>query len=1220
MRGFKGVLAVVFAVVVCGVLALGAGSAFAGFTYPFDGEPAPAGGSFGNLEAGSVAVDDSNGKTYVADSAAGTVSVFETASGSQLAGLDGSLTPAGSFGGGQVEVAANNGTGDVYALDSTDNVVDVFEPGGGYLCQITGSATPSASECNGVAGSPTEAGPFNDPGGIAVDQATGDIYVVDAHNGVVDVFGTGGAYLRQISLASVEYGFSATYTRGIAVNDFNGDVYVSDSGSANPASENAVYVFNASGEYLTTWTGANTPAKSFGNGLLSVAADNANGLVYVTETKDAVTDVFESSGGYAGQISHSFVQPEGTAVGQASGKVYVSNSFPSVVEIFGPGLVIPDVTTGLASEVRATSATVNGTLKTNGLELKDCHFDYGTDVSYGHFAPCVPAAGSIPADAGEHAVSAQLTGLPAGVTYHFRLVAANENDAAEPATGEDATFEAPLPSIDSAAAANVTGVSADLSARIDPHGLATTYRFEWGTSTGYGTSVPVPDGDAGAGTGEVPVSAHLSGLSANTTYHWRIVARNENGTTAIADHTLVYDTSGAGLPDHRAYEMVTPPAKNGAQVGTVLIGVRPAVSEDGSRVIVTSIQCFGGADGCTASRGTQGDPFEFTRTSDGWVTTPLAPPATQFVGSSEQLVNADTGTALFGALTPSATSDSFYVRQPDGSLLDIGPVATLDSPIENLGEIGMTADLSHTVYELDAGITGDSVYEYVGQGNARPVVVGVSGGVGSTDLISVCATKVGGLSSSGYLSADGRTVFFIARACASGSGANAGVPVPADTLYARIDQARTVAISARSPLDCTSQGCLGSSPSAAKFQGASADGSKVFFTSEQRLTDSASEGSENLYEYDFANPAGHNLLDVSAGDSSGAGPDVRGVAAVSRDGSHVYFVADGVLSGVANDQGQSARPGANNLYVFERDTGHPAGRIAFVTALGNDGNLWSSQRQANVTPDGRFLVFTSSVPLTADAVGDAGAAQPLQVYRYDAQTGALVRVSVGAHGFNDNGNGDVASGSASDASIVQLGPPSDARRDPTMSDDGAYVFFRSPVGLTPQALNDVSIDKAGELAQNVYEWHEGQVYLISDGRDTALSGGRIPDTTRSAARLLGSDATGANVFFETADRLVGQDTDTQVDVYDARIGGGFPYTPPIASCAGEGCHGNPESAPLLGSPVSAAFSGPGNAVAGGAKSATKPKKKAKHKKRAKHKKKKARRAGRTSKHTKRGRK
>src|ERR1700674_1349848 len=118
--GFGRRLAVVLAVVVCGTLALGAGSAFGALSFPLDGQLAPASGRFGNVEGNGVAVDDSNGDTYVADSSLGEVDVFETASGTQLAGLDGALTPAGSCGGleGKVMVAANNGTGDVYVLDS----------------------------------------------------------------------------------------------------------------------------------------------------------------------------------------------------------------------------------------------------------------------------------------------------------------------------------------------------------------------------------------------------------------------------------------------------------------------------------------------------------------------------------------------------------------------------------------------------------------------------------------------------------------------------------------------------------------------------------------------------------------------------------------------------------------------------------------------------------------------------------------------------------------------------------------------------------------------------------------------------------------------------------------------------------------------------------------------------------------------------------------------
>ena len=138
--------------------------------------------------------------------------------------------------------------------------------------------------------------------------------------------------------------------------------------------------------------------------------------------------------------------------------------------------------------------------------------------------------------------------------------------------------------------------------------------------------------------------------------------------------------------------------------------------------------------------------------------------------------------------------------------------------------------------------------------------------------------------------------------------------MPADTLYARIDgtlpDAHTVLISGRSPAGCTTSACQSSTPEDAEFAGASKDGSKAFFTDTQQLTDDATQGAGsaatggcinagtgcNLYLYDFANPSGTNLIDISAGDTSGSGPQVQGVMATSDDGSHVYFVADGVLA------------------------------------------------------------------------------------------------------------------------------------------------------------------------------------------------------------------------------------------------------------------------------------------------------------------------------------
>jgi DNA-binding beta-propeller fold protein YncE len=1206
-------------------LVFGGAPARAALQFPFAGQLAPASGSFGHLEAGSVAVDDADGDTYVADSASGAVDVFVTASGTELPPLNGALAPAGSFGGGEIALAANNGTGKVYVLDSTDDVVDVFEASGAYVCQITGSATPSASECNGVAGSATPAGGFHEPHGIAVDQATGEVYVVDASNGVVDVFSGGGAYLRQLMLSSIAGGFSAGFVRSIAVDDFNGDVYV-DSG------HDVLAEFDAAGGYVTTWTGANTPAGSFGGFRISAAADDATGDVYVTDSESMVTDVFEPSGAYATQFGQSYYHAgsppnlvRGTAVDQATGRIYVSDNEPSLVDIFGPPLLVPDVVTGEATGLATEgSVTLNGTVDPEGVQVTSCEFEYGPEESYGQMAECA----AMPSGSAAVAVHADITGLTPGSVYHYRLLAGNANGSE---SGGDRTFFATTrPLIGGEATTGIVAGAATLNANINPEGLDTVYRFEWGTSTAYGASIPVPDGDVAAGRSGVAVSEHLTGLSANTTYRWRVFASNADGSSSTVDHTFVYDTGGSGLPDGREYEMVTPPQKNGALVDSALFAVPGDIAEDGSRVIVDSVQCFAGAESCTGNRPQlEGEPFAFTRTSGGWMTSAMAPPATRFNRDTYEAVSADAGTALFGMPSSPGGEDDLYVREPDGSFLEIGPrTPPAHGALGPLGyELAATADFSNVIYQeggeglwpFDATSreTGArSQYEYVGVGNAEPELVGVSGGLGSASLISVCGTDLGGTGPQGSgdirvgaLSGDGGTVFFTPYACASGSGVNAGVPVPAEELYARIDGSRTVLVSGRSRVDCESAECLGSSAGDAGFRGASEDGSKVFFVDGQRLLDSGSTGSENLYEYDFDNPAGENLIDVSAGDTSGGGPQVQGVVDVSPDGSHVYFVARGVLSGVANGEGQVAQAEADNLYVFERDASYPQGRVAFVATLpASDYRMWSAAVErpiANVTPDGRFLVFTSHGALTADDTSASGAAQ---VFRYDAQTGELVRISVGEHGFNDNGNADMGATGLGEAGIaepdvIHAGFP---RLDPTMSNDGSYVFFESPVGLTPQALNDVPTTN-GAYAENVYEWREGKVYLISDGKDLGSLG-----YESSAVRLLGSDATGANVFFTTTESLVPQDTDTGTDIYDARICTASepcvePGPSPVA-CEGEACRGTPEGTPSLPGAASATFSGAGNAVAE-ASPVVKAKQKAKprrpRKKRAKDKRKRA---------------
>jgi hypothetical protein len=694
---------------------------------------------------------------------------------------------------------------------------------------------------------------------------------------------------------------------------------------------------------------------------------------------------------------------------------------------------------------------------------------------------------------------------------------------------------------------------------------------------------------------------------------------------------FVYDTAGGGLPDGRAYEMVTPPGKNGALIGDVAAGAVSDIAVGGSRVIATSIQCFAGSESCTASRQSEGEPFVFTRTAGGWVTSALAPSAAQFAGNSYWVGSGETGDALFAMPTAPGGEDDWYVRSADGTLSHVGPTSQPSLGLAGPGEFASmpltaTADFSHIAWDskpvwpsLAGG--GISTYEYVGADNNAPVLVGVSGGAGSHDLISECETRLGGpetvgVDTHGSMSEDGDVVFFTASACTTGTGENAGSPVPAEELYARIDQDRTVPISQRSATECKTTECEDSSPRPADFQGASTDGSKVFFTSAQQLTDNASQDANggdvgpdgkncfkttgvngcNLYEYDFSATAGHNLTAVSAGGTSGGGPRVRGVVAISADGSHVYFVAQGVLTDQANSQGQVALSGNNNLYVSA------AGHLAFIAALPSSDSsgsteqieaansefsapLWSEGALvANTTPNGQFLVFSSHGALTSDDTRTDGGQQ---VFEYDAQTGSLVRISIGNDGFDDDG--DAGFGAAS--IVAPTYPTSSLRTDPTMSDDGSYVFFQSQVGLTPGALNDVEIGTTKEFgptpnspeitvpvyAENIYEYHGEHVYLISDGRDTGVSArGKHSDVG-----LLGSDGSGGNVFFTTSDPLVPQDTDTQADFYDARIC--TPTDPCIPSpaaalspCDGESCHGIPAATPSLLTPGSASFNGEGN--------------------------------------------
>jgi hypothetical protein len=386
------------------------------------------------------------------------------------------------------------------------------------------------------------------------------------------------------------------------------------------------------------------------------------------------------------------------------------------------------------------------------------------------------------------------------------------------------------------------------------------------------------------------------------------------------------------------------------------------------------------------------------------------------------------------------------------------------------------------------------------------------------------------------VSADGARIFFEAQG----------------SLYVREDGTST------SELDALQHGS--GAAGGGKFMAASAEGTRVLFTDESRLSPDAKAeaGKPDLYEYDFHKPPGERLSDLTA---AAEPADVLGLGGISEDGSYLYFVADGSLTAEQrNSVGAKAEAGQPNLYLLHE------GITTFIATLaGADSCDWASNAgcesgglsgdpglTARVSGNGAFIGFNSTKELTGYHNTDAitGNADE-EIFLYEAAANRLACVSCNPEGPP----------SAGGAAIRWPGPPD---HDSEVSSDypqrnvsnGGQVFFE-----TAEAL--VSQDANGQ--RDVYEFEAGGLHLISSGISEAPS--YFMDATPS----------GSDVFFGTAQPLLERDQDDVYDIYDARVDGGFPEPAlPALPCSGEGCRSAPQEVPALESPASATLSEPGN--------------------------------------------
>jgi len=783
------------------------------------------------------------------------------------------------------------------------------------------------------------------------------------------------------------------------------------------------------------------------------------------------------------------------------------------------------------------------------------------------------------------------------------------------------------PAIEDQYAVSVGTDAATLRAEINPRFWTdTTYYMQYGAepcSEGGCTSQPAAPGTVltkkSANTTIPTSSVLLAGLEPDTTYHYRFVAQSSGSegeevigvggkpgepggeasfTTFPLPDALVDDCSnqgfragaGARLPDCRAYEMVSPLEKNsgdiaGTEAGPVPDSVPATYNQaaiDGRRLTFSSVSPFGGAESSPfvsqflSARQPLGSPDE------GWSTEPISPPRTrtvpgvtasvidtEFRAFSPDLCTAWLRTLYDPPLGPGAVAGfpNIYRRDNcgEGGYLGLTPVApdSLSSEEKIAGYIrdlhlqGVSADGATALYAASDDFAGSGapsnvtlrpqLYEHANGllrfacilPNGNPTTKGCTAGTGDFSYHGRASNLQNALSE------DGERYFWTELSAISGLS---GTTHPFGKIFLGRKGEPAIPVS-----QTISNGD-------ARFWGATPEGSRAIF-----------EIGGFLYSFDA-----EAAIEGAANPSTLIAKDAVGVFGLSQDASHVYFASTDELGG-ENGADEVAEIGEPNLYLWREGEGIEF--IVTLDALDTSGRLSPINsnpvfRTSRVSPDGLHVAFTSRAPLTGYDNTDALSGEPdTEVFRYAAESGELACVSCNPTGARPIGRERDFSGGVPTiwiaAEIPSWESPFHAPR--ALSDDGSRLFFESYEALVPTDTNGV---------QDVYQWEiagmgscdEGDANFDegSGGCVELISTGESPHESTFVDASPGGD----DVFFTTISSLYGPDYGL-VDIYDARVEGGFPAPSSTPGCEGEACQG-PLVAPNDPTPASSSFEGAGN--------------------------------------------
>jgi hypothetical protein len=1054
---------------------------------------------------------------------------------------NGGLSEGGQLSESGNPLAINQHTGDLYEADDRDSRVLRFNAHGEFLeawgwgvgdgeekferCGLDGE--PFFPECPGRSSQETgvaigqawrgqEPGEFQfqGVGGIAVDQASGDVYVLSGHKvGTVQVFSESGELLT--SFANMGPGETEVEGAGPMAVDGLGDVYVATHGGATGARV-VEYVKKSATEYAYSREVLHGLNEVF---FLDIAA---SGSLFAASFTRVLR--FEPPNFTTAAWEHPLTTPEGVSINPENGEVFYygkANKFhefkphgQNEVENKAGEAGQEELFAGLEQEEYASSSAYDPAAEELG---------HGRGIFYAH----------APSNDQHSGTRNLLFAQPAG---------------AEP------------PVIEGENLGSVGTTSAELTAVLDDKGFAGQYQLEYGlapcASGGCATTPPVAIAAAGAAQ---HVSATISGLEPATPYYFRATVSTHCDVAEPTKECIVHgsdetfttlaSSSGgggggpsttAGLPDGRAYELVSPPDKHGGEV----FGLDPSITscakkcEPGSRnsrqpaesASDGSAVAYEGFPFSPSGEAVNENEYRSLRTATGWQTVDLTPelespkePGYRALsdGLDEGILSQSSPPALAPEV-PTNIDQELYLRQSDGILQPLlstkaGSYDALENPLalvyegasSGLGDIVFGANdsltpetedapaapkVSPTQFDLYAWSKGAPTLVNVAPGNTESVPGAVLGS-GKQLTSSESAPDY-----SNAVSSDGTRIFWSNEATGQ--------------VYVRLNGVETLQV-----------------PDSGKFLTANSDGSTVLLSDGKTLSVTEAGISPSV-------------------DLSGGQGGFLGILGTSSTLSHVYFVDTAKLT---NEEGAAhtvAQAGADNLYVYSE------GETRFVATLVHGDNLVSlnavagdwkaspSDRLAQVTPDGRYLAFMSTARLTgydndekngSSRCGQSFTTGCFEVFEYSWEAGTLVCASCNAANVQPVGE--------SRLSLIDPISSISPFPQPRNLTAGGRLFFESFDALT-------SGDRAPGV-KNVYEYErygegscgaaDGCVDLISSGRGTADSS------------FLSADETGANVFFTTREQLTPEDEDEASDVYDARVGGGFPRPTSPEPCRGEAC-------------------------------------------------------------------